>query len=184
MQSSFRRVAAVALSGLILWVAGCVTVPHSITLGEGDIARALDRHLPIERRVLDVFDVRLSAPHVTLLPDSDRLATDFDLAVGDRLGGRRWQTHVALDYGLRYDESDQAVHLADVRVRQLQGDLGAPSAGAVQRVSAIVAEQLLEGTVVYRFKPEDLRTAQGLGVKPGAIHVTPRGVEIALVPSR
>ena len=43
-----------------------------------------------------------------------------------------------------------------------------------------MAERLLEGATLYRFKPEDLRTAQGLGVKPAAVTVTSRGVEVTL----
>ena len=176
--------AALATGLLTAVLTACVTVPRTVTLSEAEISRALERHMPVQRRLLEVFDVTLSSPRVTLLPESNRLATEFDLGVGDRLGGRNWRTHLSLDYALRYDESDQAVHLSQVRVRQLLGDVDATSAKPTERLAAIAAEQLLEGTVIYRFKPQDLKTAQGLGVKPGAINVTPRGVEITLAPTQ
>jgi hypothetical protein len=135
--------------------------------------------MPVQRRLLEVFDVTLSSPHVTLLPETNRLGTEFDLGVGDRLGGRNWRTRLGLDYGLRYDESDQAIHLSQVRVRRLQTDTDVPSRQA-DRIAAFVVERLLEDALLYRFKDEDLRTAQGLGVKPGAVTVTSRGVEVTL----
>jgi len=169
-----------SLLGLLL--AACVSLPRTVTLSEADISRALDRHMPVQRRLLEVFDVTLSSPRVTLLPDTNRLGTEFDLGVGDRLGGRNWRTRLGLDYALRYDESDQAIHLSQVRVRRLNGQVDAVSTGPTERLAAIAAEQLLEGVAIYRFKPQDLKTAQGLGVKPGAITVTPQGVQITLAP--
>ena len=178
-----RSLAALAAASLAAaFLPACVTVPRTVTLSEADISRALDRRMPVQRRLLEVFDVTLSSPHVTLLPDTNRLGTEFDLGVGDRLGGRNWRTRLGLDYGLRYDESDQAIHLSQVRVRRLNVEVDAVSTGPTERLAAIAAEQLLEGVPIYRFKPQDLKTAQGLGVKPGAITVTPRGVEITLAP--
>jgi len=128
-----------------------------------------------------VFDVRVGVPSVRLLPDSNRLASELDIDVGDRVGGRNWRAHLALDYALRYDEADTAIHLSDVRVRQLQAAPDAPSRQS-ERIAALVAERRLERAALYRFKPQDLRTAQGLGVKPGAVTVTSRGVEVTLAP--
>ena len=73
--------------------------------------------------------------------------------------------------------------LSEVRVRRLQADTDVPSRQA-DRIAAFVAERLLEGVTLYRFKPEDLRTAQGLGVKPAAVTVTSRGVEVTLASTR
>jgi len=170
-----------------LWPLLCLTAcagfggPRVITFSEADIGRALARQVPVERRLLEMFDVRIGVPSVRLLPESNRLASELDVDVGDRLGGRNWRAHLALDYALRYDEADTAIHLSNVRVRQLQADPDAPSRQG-ERIASLVAERLLEGVALYRFKPEDLRTAQGLGVKPGAVTVTSRGVEVTLAP--
>ena len=176
---AFFRLAAAGLVALALAACAGLGGPRVITFTEADIAKALARQVPVERRLLEVFDVRVGVPSVKLLPETNRLASELDLAVGDRLGGRNWRAHMALDYTLRYDEADAAIHLSQVRVQQLQTDTNAPQAPA-DRIAAFVAETLLENAVLYRFKPEDLRTAQGLGVKPGAVTVTSRGVEVTL----
>jgi hypothetical protein len=170
----------VLLAGMLSACAGLVG-PRVITVSEADISRALERRMPMERRMLEVFDVRVSSPKVQLLPDSNRLATEFDLTVADRLSGRDWHTHLALDYALRYQAEDATIHLSQVHVRQLPGEADVSSRSVV-RIGTVVAETLLEDLTVYRLRPEDLRTAQGLGLKPSAVTVTQRGIEIALAP--
>jgi hypothetical protein len=175
-----------AAAGLAL-MAGCAGLggPKVITLSETDLAARLDRQLPFERRLLEVFEVHITAPRIRLMPEANRLATEFDVEVSDRVFGRAVSGRLALDYALRYDAQAQAIRLADVHVGTLAID-GVPgnAASAAQSIGPLVAEQLLEGLPIYRFRPEDLKTAQGLGFEPGGVAVTSRGVEITLRPSR
>ena len=90
---------------------------------------------------------------------------------------------LALSYGLRYEPADQTVRLADVRLDRFQLE-GVPDALKTRtgRLGGLLAEELLSGFAVYRFKPEDLNIAQSLGYKPGGLYVTPRGVALTLEP--
>jgi hypothetical protein len=85
---------------------------------------------------------------------------------------------------LRHEPSDQSVRLAQVRVEKLRLDgLPAGLQPVVERIGPLVAEQLLEGLSLYRFTPEDLRRLGDRGYAPGAVNVTPRGVEVTLRPA-
>jgi hypothetical protein len=53
-------------------------------------------------------------------------------------------------------------------------------AAPLQFAGSLVAENLLQDTVLHTFRAEDLDKARGWA--PGEIHVTPRGVRITLVP--
>ncbi|MCW5663310.1 MAG: DUF1439 domain-containing protein [Piscinibacter sp.] len=178
-----RRFLLPAAAAVLL--AGCAGVggPTVLTLDEAELARLMAKNFPLERRALELFDLTLDAPRTTLLPQSNRLATELDLQAVERLSSRRYQGRMALDYRLRYDEAAQAVRLADVRVQRLQFDETAQRLQpVVERLGALLAEQLLRDAVIYRFKPEDLEKAGRRGVQPGAVTVTARGVEITLVP--
>jgi hypothetical protein len=50
----------------------------------------------------------------------------------------------------------------------------------LQFAGGLVAENLLQNTVLHTFRPEDLEKSRGW--TPGEIRVTPRGVRITLVP--
>ena len=54
----------------------------------------------------------------------------------------------------------------------------------LNRLGVLIAETMLDNFVLYRFKPNDLRNAEGLGYKPGAVTVTSRGIEVTLAPLR
>ena len=74
--------------------------------------------------------------------------------------------------------------MTQLRVEKVQIDnLGDKPKAVVEKFGALLAEQLLNDIAIYRFKPEDLKTAEGKGYKPGSVTVTSRGVEITLVPA-
>ena len=164
-------------------VAGCATLggPRVITLSEAELTRLVDRQFPLDRRLLEVVDVRVAAPTVRLLPERNRLATELQVDLAERLFGRAIAGRIALDYALRWDAQAQALKLADVRVGSVQLDAAGGSLGAAARgLGPLLAEQVLEGAAIYRPRPEDLRDKLGGQWQPGAVTVTSRGVEITL----
>ncbi|MBC7717361.1 MAG: hypothetical protein H7143_10525 [Pseudorhodobacter sp.] len=90
---------------------------------------------------------------------------------------------MALDYALRYDEVAQSVRMTQVRVARVQMDtLKEQPAVVIEKFASLLAEQLLNDATIYRFRPEDLKTAEGKGYRPSAVAVTSNGVEITMVP--
>ena len=88
-----------------------------------------------------------------------------------------------LSYGLRYQASDLTVRLDQVRMEGFLVD-GVPSSYAQQLRGAgtQIAETMLQDLVVHQFKPEDLRTVEGLGYQPGTLKVVPGGLRLQLDP--
>lgn len=167
------------------FLAACATIAGSktFTLSEADIARMLEAHGPFQKRLLEVLDVRVNRPSVRLLPEANRLSTDLDVSTTERVSGKTYSGRLAVDYALRYDEAAQAIRMTQVRVNKLQLDnLPSPQQAGLTRLGSLIAEQLLNDAVIYRFKPSDLKNAEGKGYKPGAVTVTSRGVEVTLVP--
>ena len=165
-------------------LAGCASLggPRVITLSEADLARLVDRQFPLDRRMLEVVDVRVGTPSMRLIPERNRLATELQVDLAERLFGRAIGGRIALDYALRWNAATQALELADVRVDRVQLDAAAsgPLAAAARGMGPLLAEQVLEGAAIYRPKPEDLRDRLGGHWQPGAVTVTSRGVEITL----
>lgn len=177
----FPVVIALALALVLSACAGLVG-PRSYTLSEAEIARRIAQRFPYDQRVFELLDVRVDAPRVRLLPQRNRVSTELDIQASERLFGRSLRGALALDAALRYDEQDQTVKLADVRVERL--DIEGLAQPLAARLAPLLAEQLLKDLVVHRFKPEDLQTAGRLGLKPGRVAVTERGLEITLDAAR
>jgi hypothetical protein len=173
------------IAAVLALLAGCATVPgqRTFTLSDADLARLLEQHGPFQRRLLEVLDVRIQRPSVKLLPENNRLASDLDVVLTERMSGKTYQGRIAVDYALRYDEAVQGIRMTQVRVNRLQIDsLPSPQQAGLARLGTLIAETLLDDTVLYRFKPADLKSAEGKGYKPGAVTVTSRGVEVTLAP--
>ena len=169
-----------------VWLSGCANLvgPRVITLTEADLSRQIEKQFPVERSLLGALSIRVEAPRVSLLPDSNRIATELDFTGSLARSARSSRGQIVLDYALRYDEPSKSVRLTQVRVTRLQFDgLRDQPKAAVDKFGMLLAEQLLQDLPIYRFKPEDLKTAEGKGYRPGSVTVRQRAVEITLVPT-
>ena len=166
-------------------LAGCATIGGSrvLTFSEADLARMFEQHGPFRRTLLDVLDVRVQRPTVRLVPQSNRLASSFDVTATERISRRTLNGRLAIEYGLRYDAEQKAIRMTQVRVESLQlGDVPADKRKGVENLGALIAEHMLDETVLYRFRPADLQNAEGRGLRPENVAVTRRGVEVTLAP--
>jgi hypothetical protein len=173
-----RRGVALALPAALL--AACAgIVPRSIVLSEAELQAQLDKRFPMQRSLLDAFDVELLDPHVKLDAQTQRLATELTLRGAERRSGRTLQGRLGLDYGLRFEPADGSVRLVQPRVQSLQfGEAAAMSprrAEALQQMTAqagiTLAERLLDDLVLYRVPDAAAGAAQrGLAARQAAAH--------------
>jgi hypothetical protein len=171
--------------GVLLGVSGCAGMGGSTTvsISESELALLLARQFPMERKVMEVVDLQVTNPQLRLLPEQNRIASEFDIFALERLLGSRTQGHVSLDYGLRFESSDHTIRLTQVHVRDLTLESG-PNAlhGASQRIGTLVAEDLLENLPVYKMKQSQVDRMDRMDLAAGPITVTPRGIQMTIEP--
>ena len=173
----------VACFALVLAACSGLGGPRTVTFDEAQIGAMLSRQFPVQRRVMELFDVDIAAPSLKMIPERNRLLGDFALVSTDRLSRRPVRGRLVLESALRYEPADQSVRLVQVRVQQVELEAVAPSGGsslpsAAQRAAAAVAEQLLEDFAIYRIPPQRIEALRTAGFRPGAVTVTARGVEV------
>jgi hypothetical protein len=181
------RVAAagvLAAAALAAGLTGCASLEtRDVTLSESEITLLLARQFPMERKVLEVIDLTVSNPQVRLLPDSNRIGTELDVAAVDRLFGNTAHAHVNLDYGLRFEPSDHSIRMTQVRVRELTLDSGANSMhGVAQRLGTLAAENALENQTLYKMKPAQADAMDRLNLVASPIRVTSQGLSMTVSP--
>ena len=156
--------------------------PLTVTMSEHELDERLQRRLPFERRLLEVFDVTVPAARLRLLPETNRLAMTMDVRARERLRGGTWQGQLALEGALHWNAPDQTVRLTKISVLDFKVEGSAtPGRTAVQQVGVAMAEHVLEGFVVYKLPAERAARLQEMGLTPGAVTVTSRGLEITFV---
>jgi hypothetical protein len=181
MRPSRRRLllSLPALGALALAGCGGLGVPSQLSLSQQELDERLARRFPRTQRVLEVLELTLSEPRVSLLPASNRLACDFALALRDRLFDASAAGRIAFDTALRWEPSDASLRLSQVSVQRLDVDT-MPRALASQspRVGRLLAEQLLEGLSLWQMSVEQQQRLQRAGLTVGVIEVLPQGLVV------
>jgi len=137
----------------------------------------------MERKVLEVIDLSITNPVLTLIPQQNRVGTELDVTALDRLFGSSAMGHVKLDYALRFQASDHTIRMTQVRVRELTLSSGSNNLrGAAQRIGGLVAENALEDLVLYRMKPTQADEMDRLNLVASPITVTPQGLHMSVSP--
>jgi hypothetical protein len=184
MNSAARRLALL----LCLLLAGCagMGVPRSLTLSEAELQAQLSKRFPMQRSLLDTFDLQLSDPRLRVDAPTRRLATELTVRGSDRRSGRSLQGRLALDYALRFEPQDGSIRLVQPRIESLEFDpepgLSARRNEMAQRMGMALAERILDDLVLYRVPEHRLQALKAAGYRPGTLQVTPAGVEITIEP--
>src|SRR5437667_1774540 len=111
MPSLRRRAAAAVTFGWVLVLAACATLmgPRTIDVPEARLQQLVARQFPLKSRALELLDINVAVPRLALRPDANRIATEFDLTIGESLLKTPYRGTIALSYGLRYEPSDRTV---------------------------------------------------------------------------
>lgn len=177
-----RRILAVACTAVLL-VACAVPGPRSTTIPQDKLQALLAARFPYTGKLGPLFELKAQAPALRLLPQQNRIGTVVQLQVSERLSHATFDGVLDMDYGLRFEPSDNSIRMDDVHVNSLQ------FAGVPERYQSLVhslapqlAERLMDGLALHQIRAKDLATVNGLGYAPGSITVTPEGLRITLVP--
>ena len=175
---------AVAASVVLSACSGMRSGPRQVDISESRLLAMVAKQFPVKKKYLELFEVSLSEPSLRLMPEANRIGTRLNYAASTVLNSKNpWSGQMELSYGLRYQASDLTVRLDQVRMEGFLVD-GVPSSYAQQLRGAgtQIAETMLQDLVVHQFKPEDLRTVEGLGYQPGTLKVVPGGLRLQLDP--
>jgi hypothetical protein len=168
-------------------LAGCSGVPgglNNFEISREQMSAALAGQFPLQRRMLDIFDITLSLPRLTLNVEKNRLDTEFDIAAVETLFTRKvFRGALGFGSGVRYEPVDHSVRLAHVSLDRLAiPGVPEPVASQLHRIARVVAETLLESLSVYRMPQGVARLIDILGTAPSELTVTRTGVAVAFKP--
>lgn len=143
--------------------AGLNLLLNEFTATRDELQAELARRFPIARRYGELASVSLHDPRLALDDRANRATLASRLVVVSPLlrpssvGGQ-----VAVSSGLRWDDAGLAVRLQDPRAEQLRIDgVTGNDAQNLERISAAVVQDALQGYALRTFRPEELR----LGLK-------------------
>ncbi|WP_021026935.1 DUF1439 domain-containing protein [Comamonas sp. B-9] len=156
---------------------------RSIRISQAQLQQAVAAKFPLARSWQGMVVIQLQKPSVQLLAASNSLRAAFDIWVTEKLMGNEYPGQMTLDFGLAFQDADASIRLHNVRVQQLQMQ-GVPAAyqGMFQTYAPRLAEQVLQGLLVYELPASQRMLLQGLGYTVERMEVQEQGLRIVLAP--
>lgn len=181
-----QRNASFLLTFAVLLLASCATLlgPRNVEIPLARLQETIANRFPFNNRYLELLDIRLTNPQVSLQPDSNRIMTSMDAAIAPPFMNRSWNGNFAVSGQLRFDPSRNALVLAEPRVETFNvSGLDPLYANQIRRIGSLIAEQLLKDAPLYTFRPDELRYA-GTRFSPTQILTRPNGLVVTFEPAR
>lgn len=175
------KLAAVVIAAGLLSSCASILGTRQVELPLHKLQSGLDKRFPVNQRLLDIFDVQLTQPRLSLQPEDDRVALAVQASVAPPFA-RAWTGSIAFSGRLYVDPARTAVMMAEPRVERLQ--LGNPEAERqLTRMANGLIDTVARDMPVYTFNQEDLRYA-GVQFVPTRIETTRSGLLVTLEPAK
>ena len=167
-------------------VASCASLagPRQIEIPLYKLQAGIDRRFPVDNRVLELFDIRLSRPQLTLQAGSDRVALSMEAYVAPPFTKQSWSGSLALSGRLSVDAARGAVLMSEPRVDKFAID-GVDEVRQRQlgRVANVLMTKVIRDVPVYSFRMEDLRYG-GVQFVPTRISSSADALVVTVEPAR
>jgi hypothetical protein len=184
MNKLIRKSALLALAGSLLASCASVIGPRQIDIPISKLQAGIDRRFPIANRALEVIDIELARPRLSLAAGNGRVGITVDAAVSSPFAPQSWRGSLALSGRPFIDAARHAVLMAEPRVDRFAID-GIDDTRQRQLAAAatVLMNRVVTDVAVYSFHPEDLRYA-GVQFVPTRIRTTPSSLIVTLEPLR
>jgi hypothetical protein len=176
-----KALASLAACALLASCASFVG-PREVDVPLAKLQAGMDRRFPLDNRMLELFDVRLSRPQLDIIPDRDRIGLTIDADVAPFFMHQSWTGSLALSGRLYVDPQRGGVFMADPRVDRLEiGGADQSNQRQLTKVANLVIDKVVRDVPVYSFRMEDLRYA-GVQYVPTSIRTVPGALRVTLEP--
>jgi hypothetical protein len=172
---------AAALQAPLAALAGFNFFTSEYTASRDELQAQIARRFPVAERYAELFMVGLRDPQLALDARANRAAITATLTIASPLlAASPVQGTVSVSSALRYDAATRALRLDQPKAERLalQGVEGR-DAERLQRVGAVVAQELLQGQVLRSFTADELTVGRKT-YEIGDITVQDNGITVQL----
>ena len=154
---------------------------YTVIITQEQINNALIKKFPVTKTYLLIFRITYSNPHLTLLPESNRIEVGLDAEVSIKILGesKKFDGTVLVNSGIAYRNENQQFFLSNPEIKKLEIQ-GMPQQ-YIEKVTGFAskaASEYLQEVPVYTLRAKDAKTAvsklllKDVQVKSNELHVT------------
>jgi hypothetical protein len=179
-----RRTAPGALTVLLLsLLAACAQLPlqeREILIPAAKLEGALAKRVSFEKKLLDVFSVKIDRPKLTTDVPAQRLRVEFALTLSHPFSNRPLTGGTAISGALGFDPASSSIVLLDPKLEALRVDAVPPALSEVaSRLGSALGAELLAKYPLVALRDKDLSTF-GREYSVAGFEVLADGVRVTL----
>lgn len=173
---------ALVVVAVVLAMLQIAQAQPSYTVSVKTLQQEMAQRFPMRYPVAGLLDFDIQAPQLRLLPEQNRLNAKMAVDVSGAALRHGHSGTFDVDFALRYEPSDQTIRAYRLHFQNLRiPDLQPPAAELLNVYGPAMANQALQEVVLHQLRPQDLAMADSLGMQPGSITVTDKGLVIGFV---
>ena len=171
-----------ALGGAALLVARGAQAQPSYTVPLAQLQEMVGQKFPRSVPVQGLLDLTVQAPRLRLLPEVNRLGAAMAVEAAGPALRRSHAGSFDVEFALRYEASDRSLRAHQIRLGPLDFPTLKPAVSQLLNAyGPALAEQALREVTLHQLRPQDTALFDGLGLQPGPITVTDKGLTVAFV---
>ncbi|MDF3036183.1 MAG: hypothetical protein K0S28_1457 [Paucimonas sp.] len=145
---------------LVMFVTACAGLsgPRRVELPLHQLQQAMSNRFPFNSRYLELLDINVSNPRLSLQPGTNRVLTSLDAFIAPPFTKSSWAGTVTISGGLRFDPMRNAIMLSDPRMENFNvNGLDPMYSRQAGKIGSFLAAELLKDLPLYTFRPDELR---------------------------
>ena len=179
--SGLVAVGAIGL-GAALGLARRTLAQPGYTVSAEQLRDMLAQKFPRTVPVAGLLELTLHAPRLRLLPAVNRLGAAMDVEAAGPALRRSHPGSFDVEFALRYEASDRTLRAHQIKLGRLElAGLKPAATELLNAYAPALAEQSLREVVLHQLRPQDTALMDGLGLEPGPITITEKGLNVAFV---
>ena len=170
----YITLAAVAFAAM-----GCntLTAQPRFTVSKDQLQQVVGQRFPLRYPVAGLLNLEVQAPELRLLPEQNQLNATMAVEASGAALNRKQAGTFEVAFGLRYEVSDRTLRATALRFKRLDFPGLRPEASQMLNLyGQSLSEKALLEVVLHQLRPQDMAMADAMGMKPGSITVTDKGL--------
>jgi Protein of unknown function (DUF1439) len=155
-------------------------LPRHFFYSQAEIQKKIAEKWHVDQKVLQLFEVKIDSPEISLQAEHNRLRGSFHLVIRRPFSSRPIEGRLRVAGKLRFDSPSRTIQLIQTQVEAIDAEGFSFQDPVLQTISDLFGGTLTD-IPLYTLKPEDLNYA---GVQFDPIHFTVKsdGVDVELEP--
>jgi hypothetical protein len=172
-------IAAIALSS---FACGTLTAQPRFEVSKDQLQQVVAKRFPMRYPVVGLLDLVVQAPEIQLLPETNRLNATMQVEASGAALHRKQAGTFEVEFALRYEVSDRTLRATTIRFKRLNfPSLRSEASEMLNLYGQTLSEKALMEVALHQLRTQDLAMTDALGLQPGSITVTDKGLAFDFV---